>query len=62
MPWPESREPDAPVSGGLVRCEASFLQQGRSLSFLQSHAPREDGALVAHATATWRRLSASPAA
>lgn len=53
----------APVSAGLVRCEASFLRQGRSVSFLQSHATRTDGVLLAHATATWRLLAAKgPAA
>lgn len=48
----------APVTHGPVRCRATFLRRGRSLSFLQSHAARADGALVAHATATWRLLSA----
>ena len=43
----------APVTAGLVRCEASFLRRGRSVSFLQSNATREDGKLVAQATATW---------
>ncbi len=46
----------APVKAGLVRCQGSFLRRGRSLSFLQSHASRADGVLVAHATATWRQL------
>ena len=46
----------APVTAGSVHCTASFLRQGRSVSFLQSHARREDGTLVAHATATWKRL------
>lgn len=48
----------APVTDGPVRCRASFLRHGRSLSFLQSHATRADGTLVAHATATWRQLTA----
>lgn len=48
----------APVTAGPVRCRATFLRQGRSLSFLQSHATRADGALAAHATATWRQLPA----
>lgn len=49
----------ASVRAGPVRCRATFLRQGRSLSFLQSHATRADGALAAHATATWRRLAAT---
>jgi uncharacterized protein (TIGR00369 family) len=46
----------APVISGTVRVEGSFLRSGRSLSFLQSHAYRADGELVAHATATWKLL------
>ncbi len=46
----------AAVTAGLVHCRSSFLRQGRSLSFLQSHATRADGTLVAHATATWRHM------
>jgi uncharacterized protein (TIGR00369 family) len=46
----------APITGGRVRCEASFLRRGRGLSFLQSLARREDGEPVAHATATWKLL------
>ncbi len=46
----------APVTAGRVQCEGSFLRRGRSLSFLQSHARRGDGELVAHATATWKLL------
>lgn len=46
----------APIKAGIVRCEASFLKRGRSLSFLQSQARREDGELAAHATATWKQL------
>ncbi len=48
----------APVTAGPVRCCATFLRQGRSVSFLQSHATRADGVLAAHATATWRLLPA----
>jgi|SRR3954453_21998940 uncharacterized protein (TIGR00369 family) len=47
----------APVTGGLVRCESSFLRQGRGFFFLQSHARRSDGELAAHATSTWTRRS-----
>ncbi|MGI4807635.1 MAG: PaaI family thioesterase [Janthinobacterium lividum] len=45
----------APVTAGRVDCVARFLRQGRSISFLQSSALREDGTEVAHATATWKR-------
>ena len=44
------------IASGAVRCRATLLRHGRSLSFLQSHATRADGALAAHATATWRQL------
>jgi uncharacterized protein (TIGR00369 family) len=47
----------APVRSGLVRCEASFLHRGRSLSFLQSRATHANGEAVAHATATWKLLN-----
>jgi uncharacterized protein (TIGR00369 family) len=50
----------APVTGGLVRCEGSFLRNGRNFFFLQSHARRADGELAAHATSTWTRRSSSP--
>jgi acyl-coenzyme A thioesterase PaaI-like protein len=43
----------APAKAGLVRCEASFLRRGRSISSLKSEAS-QDGAIVAHATATWK--------
>ena len=46
----------AAVTTGLVQCTGSFLRQGRSVSFLQSHATQEDGALVAYASATWKSL------
>ena len=48
-----------PVLSGLVRCEASFLRRGRSLSFLQSAATDAGGDLIAHATATWKLLKKS---
>lgn len=44
------------VKDGIVTCEGTFLRQGRKTSFLQSHARRQDGELIAHATATWRLL------
>lgn len=43
----------APAKAGLVRCEASFLRRGRSISALKSEA-LQDNAIVAHATATWK--------
>ncbi len=43
----------APAKAGLVRCEASFLRRGRSISSLKSEA-FQDNAIVAHATATWK--------
>ncbi|MGE0853905.1 MAG: PaaI family thioesterase [Gammaproteobacteria bacterium] len=46
------------IKEGLVTCRASFLRQGRSISYLQSHAFRSNGELVAHATATWKLLRA----
>lgn len=49
----------APVAAGRVRCRASFLRQGRGISYLQSQAFRADGELAAHATATWRLLKAT---
>lgn len=52
----------APVVSGQVECLASFLRQGRSISFLESRATSEDGTLVAYATATWKRPSRPAAA
>ncbi len=52
----------APVTGGRVRCEASFLKRGGGVSFLQSHARRQDGELAAHATAVWKLLKPRPPA
>ena len=49
----------AAVTAGIVRCEGSFLRQGRGISYLQSHAFDETDQLVAHATATWK-LRKSP--
>jgi uncharacterized protein (TIGR00369 family) len=46
----------APAKAGPVRCEASFLRRGRSISSLQSEAFQSD-TLVAHATATWKLRS-----
>ena len=47
----------APAKAGPVRCEASFLRRGRSISSLQSEA-FQSGTLVAHATAIWKLRSA----
>ena len=33
----------APITAGLVRCEATFLHRGRSICFLQSQAYGGDG-------------------
>ena len=49
----------APIKSGLVRCEASFLRRGRSISFIQSAAFGSDNEPIAHATATWKRLPIS---
>jgi len=46
----------AAVTGGGVRCDASFLRHGRGISFLQATAFRDDGEPVAHATSTWKLL------
>ncbi|WP_342723547.1 PaaI family thioesterase [Bradyrhizobium sp. B097] len=45
----------APITSGIVRCEASFLSRGRKISLLESRALRADRVLVAHATATWKQ-------
>lgn len=45
-----------PVTAGIVRCEASFLRKGRSISFLHSQAKDADGELAAYATSTWKLL------
>jgi uncharacterized protein (TIGR00369 family) len=47
----------APVTSGTVRCTASFLRRGRSLSFLKSEATQKDTGIVAYATATWKLLA-----
>lgn len=46
----------AAVREGLVTCRGSFLRQGRSICYLQSHCCRADGTLAAHATSTWKLL------
>lgn len=45
------------VRSGRLRCEASFLRRGRSISFLESRMTDEAGEAVAAATATWRLLA-----
>ena len=47
----------APVRHGEVRCEASFLRRGRSISALQCKAFGPDGEMIAHASATWKLRS-----
>ena len=42
-----------PVKEGIVVCEGSFLKQGKTIGFLQSHMYREDKKLAAYASATW---------
>jgi uncharacterized protein (TIGR00369 family) len=47
----------SPAKAGPVRCEASFLRHGRSVSSLKSEAFQGD-ILIAHAVATWKLRSA----
>jgi uncharacterized protein (TIGR00369 family) len=48
----------APVKSGTVVCSASYIQRGRSISFLQSEARNAaDQTMVAFATATWKSTS-----
>ena len=42
-----------PVKEENVVCEGSFLKQGKTIGFLQSHMYRQDGKLAAYASATW---------
>lgn len=42
-----------PIKEETVVCEGSFLKQGKTIGFLQSHLYREDGKLAAYASATW---------
>ena len=42
-----------PIKEGIVVCEGSFLKQGKTIGFLQSHMYREDKKLAAYASATW---------
>lgn len=46
----------APITEGTVTCRASFLKQGRGVSYMQSRAIRQDGEMAAYATATWKLL------
>ena len=45
-----------PIISEHVTCEGSFLRNGRSISFLQSHMYKQDGKLAAYASATWKPL------
>jgi acyl-coenzyme A thioesterase PaaI-like protein len=45
-----------PIKEGIVVCEGSFLKQGKTIGFLQSHMYREDEKLAAYASATWLPL------
>ena len=42
-----------PIKNENVLCKGSFLKQGKTIGFLQSHLYREDGKLAAYASATW---------
>ena len=42
-----------PIKEGVVTCEGSFLKQGKTIGFLQSHLYRSDDKLAAYASATW---------
>ena len=42
-----------PIQRENVLCKGSFLKQGKTIGFLQSHLYREDGKLAAYASATW---------
>lgn len=46
-----------PVAEGAVTAEGRFTRRGRSLSFMESKLYEQGGALVAHATATWKMPS-----
>lgn len=52
----------APITAGIVTCEASFLRKGKSISFLQSRATNAAGEIAAYATSTWKLLKKAPAA
>lgn len=43
-----------PLRQGNARCEAHFLERGRSLAFLEARLYDEAGTLVAVATSTWK--------
>lgn len=47
----------APVRNGVIACRAGFLKKGRKTFFLQSSARDSAGAMIAHATSTWKLLS-----
>ena len=42
-----------PIFAESVTCKGSYLRQGKSISFLQSHMYKENGKLAAYASATW---------
>ena len=46
-----------PIFEENVHCKGSFLRQGKSISFLQSHMYKENGKLAAYASATWIPLN-----
>jgi uncharacterized protein (TIGR00369 family) len=48
-----------PITGGNITCEGSYLRQGKSISFLQSHLYNEGGKIAAYASATWKPASSN---
>lgn len=45
-----------PIRGGRVCAEGRLLRRGRGICFLESRLSDAEGALKAHATATWKFL------
>ena len=45
-----------PVKSGTIKCQASFLKQGRKIVSLESRMTDEAGDLIAIGTATWMRV------
>jgi uncharacterized protein (TIGR00369 family) len=46
-----------PIKEEDVVCKGSYLKQGKTIEFLQSHMYRSDGKLAAYASATWIPLN-----
>jgi uncharacterized protein (TIGR00369 family) len=47
-----------PITSGDVRCEARFLQRGRSIAFLESRLCNDAGKIAAVASSTWKPANA----